>query len=97
MREMDIKTAAFLIYQAIFNDEESVEIEYKIYPIEKTRGTKTRYVKLGGYTFIEMNPFRISPWGKEEEGHQIMWVMKDKKYVARVRDGRFQKIRYSGE
>jgi len=76
---MDIKTAALIIYQVIFADEESVEIEFNIYPIEKTKTSKMRYVKLGGYTFMEQNPFRISPWGKEEEGHQTLWVMKGKK------------------
>ncbi|MFW9805817.1 MAG: hypothetical protein ACFFFK_03740 [Candidatus Thorarchaeota archaeon] len=97
MSEMDLKTIAVLIFQAIFADEESVEIEYEIYPIEKTRASKMRYVKLGGYTFLEQNPFGATPWGKEEKGHQTIWVMKDKKAVARVRDGRYQKLRYSGE
>jgi hypothetical protein len=94
---MDIKTAALLIYQAIFADEESVEIEFNIHPIEKTRVAKMRYVKLGGYSFTEQNPFRITPWGKEEEGHQILWVMKDKKVVAKVRDGIYQDIQYHSE
>jgi len=94
---MDIKSVALLIYKAIFTNEDSVEIEFKIYPIEKTRSTKTRYVKLGAYTFIELNPFRITPWGKEKEGHQIMWVMKDKRYVAGVRDGRYQEIQDNSE
>jgi len=90
---MDIKTAALLIYKAIFADSDSVEIDYNTYPIEKTSRMKVRFVKLGGYTFMEQNPFKISPWGKEaQEGHQIMWVMKDRKYVARVRDGIFQDL-----
>ncbi|MBU7025246.1 MAG: hypothetical protein HXS40_13875 [Theionarchaea archaeon] len=97
MSEMDLKTVALLIYQAIFADEESVEIEYKIYPIEKTRASKMRYVKLGGYTFLEQNPFDMTPWGKEENGHPTIWVMKGRTAVARVRDGRYKNIPYSGE
>jgi hypothetical protein len=101
---MDIETVALLIYEAIFNNQESVEIEFNRYPfnrsiaIEKTRATKMRFVKLGGYTFMEQNPFNITPWGKEtEEGHQTLWVMKGKKYIARVRDGKWQEIKYPND
>jgi len=97
MSEMDIEATALLIYLAIFSDEESVEIEFEKYPIKKTRATKIRFVKLGGYTFIEQNPLGLTPWGKEGKGHQTMWVMRDKKYIARVRDGVFQKIQYTGD
>ena len=98
MSEMDIETVALLIYQAIFSDEESVEIENKNYPIEKTRATKIRFVKLGGYTFMEQNPFDITLWGKEiVEGHLIIWVTRGKDYIAMVKDGGFKLIQKSSE
>ena len=94
--KMYLREVALLVFKAIFANEESVEIEFNLYPIEKTRASKIRFVKLGGYTFIEQNPFKISPWGKEtEEGHQTVWVMKGNKYIARVRDGKFQEIERS--
>ena len=90
---MNVKTAALLIFDAIFADHDSVEINYVSYPIRKKLTTKVRFVKLGGYTFIEQNPFNITPWGKEiVEGHQVLWVMKDRDYVAIVRDGKYKKL-----
>ena len=92
---MKIETVALLIYEAIFSNQEFVEIEFKRYPIEKTRAAKMRFVKLGKYTFMEQNPFNITPWGKEtEDGHHTLWVTKGKKYIARVRDGKFQRVEY---
>jgi hypothetical protein len=91
---MNVKAAALLISSAIFADKDSVEIDNITCAIEKTRATKVRFVKLGGFTFIEQNPFNITPWGKEiVEGRQVMWVMKDKDYVAIVSDGKFKDLR----
>ncbi|MFW9767935.1 MAG: hypothetical protein ACFFF9_07300 [Candidatus Thorarchaeota archaeon] len=88
--EEDIENVAHLIYGSIFQDESTVEINGEVYPIEKTSKSKVRLVKYGGLTFIEQNPFKSSQWGKEaQEGHQIMWVMRGRQYLARVRDGKF--------
>ncbi|MFW9793376.1 MAG: hypothetical protein ACFFEE_03660 [Candidatus Thorarchaeota archaeon] len=92
-RDMNIKTAALLIFSAIFSGKDSIEIDYVSYRIKRRLSTKVRYVKLGGYTFIEQNPFKLSPWGKElVEGHQVLWVMRGREYVAIVRDGKFRKL-----
>ncbi|MFW9871452.1 MAG: hypothetical protein ACFFEL_17625 [Candidatus Thorarchaeota archaeon] len=69
----EIQKIAMLIYDAIFEDKSSVEIEGEKYRIETTLKSKVRLVKYGGLTFIEQNPFKSSQWGKEaREGHQIM-------------------------
>ncbi|MFW9926538.1 MAG: hypothetical protein ACFFDM_07230 [Candidatus Thorarchaeota archaeon] len=86
----EIEEIALLIYAAIFQGEPSVEVDGLEYQIEKTSKSKVRLVKYNDLTFIEQNPFKSSQWGKEaQEGHQIMWVMKGRQYLARVRDGKF--------
>jgi len=87
---MDLEALAHLIYEAIFSGLDKVEIDDEIYPIEQTSKSKVRLVRCGGLTYIEQNPFKSSQWGKEaQEGHQILWVMKGRQYLARVRDGKF--------
>ena len=88
--EQEIERVARIIYDAIFQDESSVEIDGEIYPVEKSSKSKVRFVKYVDLTFIEQNPFKSSRWAKEaQEGHQIMWVMKGRQYLARIRDGKF--------
>ncbi|MFW9891801.1 MAG: hypothetical protein ACFFFO_06345 [Candidatus Thorarchaeota archaeon] len=92
----EIEEIALLIYTAIFQDEPFIEVDGIEYQIEKTSKSKVRLVKYDDFTFIEQNPFKSSRWGKEaQEGHQIMWVMKGRKYLARVRDGKFLDLRKS--
>ncbi|MHA1949795.1 MAG: hypothetical protein ACXAAO_11815 [Candidatus Thorarchaeota archaeon] len=88
--EMEIERVAHIFYDAIFQNESSVEIEGEIYPIEKSSKSKVRFVKYDNLTYIEQNPFKSSRWAKEaQEGHQIMWVMRGRQYLARIRDGKF--------
>ena len=48
-----------------------------------------RYVSLsGGTTLIEQNPSKQSRWAQQaRQGHQIAWLMKEGRYLARVFDG----------
>jgi len=86
----EIEDIALLIYEAIFQDSSSVEIAGVEYQIQMTSKSKVRLVKYDELTFIEQNPFKSSRWGKEaQEGHQIMWVMRGRQYLARIRDGKF--------
>ncbi|MHA2026718.1 MAG: hypothetical protein ACW98U_12530 [Candidatus Thorarchaeota archaeon] len=86
----EIEKIAHIIYDAIFQDESSVEIEGEVYPIEKSSKSKVRFVKYDNLTYIEQNPFKSSRWAKEaQQGHQIMWVMRGRQYLARIRDGKF--------
>jgi hypothetical protein len=88
--DMNIEHNALLIHEAIFAGLNKVEIDGEIHQIEQTSKSKVRLVRYGGLTFIEQNPFKSSQWGKEaQEGHQIMWVMRGRQYLARVRDGKF--------
>lgn len=92
--EEDIEKIAHIIYDAIFQDKSSVDIDGEIYLIEKTSKSKVRLVKYGGLSFIEQNPFKSSQWAKEaQDGHQIMWVMRGRQYLARIRDGKYLNLR----
>jgi hypothetical protein len=65
-------------------------IDGEVYTIEKSSKSKVRFVKYDDLTYIEQNPFKSSRWAKEaQEGHQIMWVMRGRQYLARIRDGKF--------
>jgi hypothetical protein len=92
--EEDIEKIAHIIYDAIFQDNPSVDIDGEIHMVEKTSKSKVRLVKYGGLSFIEQNPFKSSQWAKEaQEGHQIMWVIRGRQYLARIRDGKYLDLR----
>ena len=49
-----------------------------------------RLYKIEGCCNLEQNPDTGSNWAKQaREGHQIMWFMKGRRYLAQVRDGDF--------
>ncbi|MGD2245621.1 MAG: hypothetical protein PVI11_03640 [Candidatus Aminicenantes bacterium] len=78
------------IYGAIFNDESSVEIDGIRYPIKKFSASGVRYLDLFGYRFIEQNRNKPSQWGQRaREGHNIMWIIKGRRYLVRIDDGEF--------
>ena len=77
-------------FKAIFGDDGTAEVDGVLYPVEETSKSKLSYVSVEGYRFIEQNPEKASRWAQRaREGHSIMWVMKGKRYVARVEDGKF--------
>ena len=89
-----IESVANKIYDAIFDGLDEVEIEGENYPIIQTSRSKVRLVERDGYTYIEQNPHKDSRWAKlAREGHQIMWVMQGRKYLAQVKDGRFLNLK----
>lgn len=90
----EVEEIARIIYEAIFNDESSVEIDGETYQIEKTSKSKVRLLEYEGLTYIEQNPHKSSQWAKEaREGHKILWVMQGRRYLFRIRDGSFLDLR----
>ena len=93
MDDDELKRNASLIYDAIFHDKDSVEIDGTVYPIKFTSRAGLRKVTISDYLFIEQNPDKSSQWAqKAREGHEIMWVMKGRKYLARVMDSKYLKL-----
>lgn len=89
-----LKEIATAVYSAIFSGLDVVEIEGNVYPIKRTSKSKVRLVERGGYTYIEQNPHKESSWAKlAQEGHQIIWVMQGRRYLAQVKDGNFLNLR----
>ena len=89
----DLKDKGLKIYQAIFEKKKSVEIEEIEYPIKKF-SSGIKYVDLFGYRFIEQNRNEKSEWGKKaREGHQIMWIIKGRRYMARIMDGEYNDLK----
>jgi hypothetical protein len=89
----DIEMTARIIYDAIFQDRATAEINGIVYPIKKTSKSKVRLIELDDLTYIEQNPYKSSQWAKEaQEGHQIMWIMQGRRYLARIRDGTFMNL-----
>jgi hypothetical protein len=89
----DLKKNGLKIFKAIFEGQKSVEIEGIEYPIKKfSRGIK--YVDLFGYRYIEQNRNKKSEWGKKaREGHKIMWIIKGRRYIAQILDGKYQDLK----
>ncbi len=88
----DINTKGLKIYKAIFEGEKNVEIDEIEYPIKKF-SSGIKYVDLFGYRFIEQNWRKKSEWGKKaREGHKIMWIIKGRRYIARIMDGEYNNL-----
>ena len=78
------------IYEAVFQDKKTVEVDGKTYNIRRTSSLALRVVEVEAFTFLEQNPEKNSVWGKlAKEGHKILWVIEDGDYVAQVWDGVF--------
>ena len=89
----NLEEVALKAFKSIFEGG-SVEVEGVFYTVEETARSKLRRVSIEGYSFIEQNPEKASRWAQmAREGHSIIWVMKGKRYVARVEDGRFYDFR----
>ena len=90
-RIQDVATA---IFDAIFAGLDAVELDGEVFPINQTSKSKVRLVKRDSYTYIEQNPHKSSQWAKlAQEGHQIMWVMQGRRYLAQVKDGKFLNLK----
>ena len=90
----EIEKVAHAVYDAIFQDQSSVVINGVEYAIKKTSKSKVRLVQYEGLTYIEQNPHKSSRWAKEAQaGHKILWVMKGRQYLFRIRDGTFLDLR----
>jgi hypothetical protein len=88
----DIKLKGLKIYKAIFEGKKNVEIDEIEYPIKKF-SSGIKYVDLFGYRFIEQNWKKKSEWGKKaREGHKIMWIIKGRRYIARIMDGEYNDL-----
>ncbi len=94
LNEEDLESVAPKVFDAIFQDKDSVEIDGEVYEMERTSRSKLRKFAIRGFTFLEQNPNKDSHWAeKARDGHEIMWVLKGRKYVARVMDGKYLKLK----
>jgi hypothetical protein len=84
-----------LVYEPDFPDKKTIQSAFKqLFGGEKGKVRRfprsgLRYVTLsGGTTLIEQNPSKQSRWAQQaRQGHQIAWLMKEGRYLARVFDG----------
>ncbi|MHA2288719.1 MAG: hypothetical protein ACXABG_08020 [Promethearchaeota archaeon] len=89
----NLKVRGLLIYNAIFQGEKEVEIDEIEYPIKKF-SSGIKYVDLFGYRFIEQNKHKKSEWGKKaREGHKIMWIIKGRRYISQIVDGKYNELK----
>jgi len=85
-----LEEMALRVYEALFQDQDAVEIDGVVHRFSQTSASKIRFVKIEGYTFIEQNPRKDSKWGNmAQEGHRILWVCRGPAYLYRVMDGQF--------
>jgi len=90
----NLREKALKAYEVIFNDQDSVEIDGDHYHLDYTSLQGLRKFQIEGYNYIEQNPEKGSSWAeKAREGHNIMWVMKGRRYLAQVFDGEFRDLR----
>ncbi len=89
----NIKENGLKIFNAIFEQKKSIEIDDIEYPIKKF-ASGIKYVDLFGYRYIEQNRNKKSEWGKKaREGHKIMWIIKGRRYVAQILDGQYKDLK----
>ena len=90
----NLREKALIAYDGIFNNHETIEIEGISYYLDHSSSKGLRLYKIDGYSYLEQNPDTESNWAKmAREGHQIMWVIKGRRYLAQVRDGVFYDLR----
>jgi hypothetical protein len=95
-KTLDLKEVALKAFEAVFTSHKSVRIDGEDYFVESTSSAGLRFVKIGKYTFLEQNPNKSSRWAKlAREGHNILWVLMGRRYLAQVRDGVFYDFRKS--
>ena len=88
LEEMGLK-----IFNAIFEGKKAVELDEIEYPIKKFSGG-IKYVDLFGFRFIEQNRNKKSEWGKKaREGHKIMWIIKGRRYISQILDGKYTDLK----
>ena len=93
----DLKEKGLKIYNAIFQGEKSVELDEIQYPIKKF-SSGIKYIDLFGYRFIEQNYIKKSEWGKKaREGHKIMWIIKGRRYMYQILDGKYTDLKKKSE
>jgi len=89
----NLKENGLKIYKAIFGGNKKVEIDEIDYSIEKF-SSGIKYVDLFGYRFIEQNRNKKSEWGKKaREGHNIMWIIKGRRYLVRIMDDEYTDLK----
>ena len=93
----DIKSYGLKIYEAIFNKKKNIAINEIEYPVQKF-SSGIKFVDFSGYRFIQQNHNKKSEWGKKaRQGHQIMWILNGKRYLARIMDGEFTDLKKNKE
>ena len=85
-----------LVYETDFPNKESIQTAFhqlfdesgKV-KVRRFSRSGLRYLPLSsGIILIEQNPSKQSRWAQmAREGHQIAWLMKEGRYLARVVDG----------
>jgi len=94
MEPDEMEEVARLTFDAIFNDVQEIEHDGMVYEMGRTSASKLRKFTIKGLNFLEQNPKKDSQWSKKaQEGHQIIWVMKGRQYLARVMDGKYLKLK----
>ncbi|MFW9988748.1 MAG: hypothetical protein ACFFC3_08850 [Candidatus Odinarchaeota archaeon] len=82
-----------IIFNALFERQKTVKLDEIEYPINKF-SSGVRYIDLFGYRYIEQNRNKKSEWGKKaRQGHKIMWIIKGRRYIARIMDGEYTDLK----
>ena len=85
----NLKENGLRIFDAIFERKKNVKIDEIEYPINKF-SSGLKYVDIYGFRYIEQNTRKKSEWAKKaREGHKIMWIIKGRRYIAQIMDGKF--------
>ena len=94
---MDLERVTLLVFIALFNNEQYVEIDGKRHTIRYFRQKAIKYVDVPlegiSYRFVEQNPHKKSKWAKmARDGAKILWVFKADDYFARMVNGKFEHL-----
>ncbi|MBD3230987.1 MAG: hypothetical protein GF329_22600 [Candidatus Lokiarchaeota archaeon] len=90
----DLEKMLKKVHKAIFSNKESVNLEGKEYPIEKTSKKGLRCVYHDDYFFIEQNPDTNSHWAdKAQKGDKITWAIKGNDYIANIHNDKYRRFK----
>lgn len=94
VQDEQLEEVAIRVYDAIFEGDDTIEIEGESYAVSRTHRSRLRSLEIGDLFLVEQNPRKFTKEAEEaRQGHQIMWVFRIRDFAALVKDGRFLDLR----
>lgn len=94
VQDEQLEEVAIRVYEAIFEGDDTIEIEGESYTVSRTHRSRLRSLEVGDLFLVEQNPRKFTKEAEEaRQGHQIMRVFPIRDFAALIKDGSFLDLR----